>query len=366
MATYKIGVIGHTGRGDYGHGIDVVWQSIPSCQIVAVADVDERGLEEARKRLGVDRGFADYRKMLDEVKPDIVSICPRWLDEHRDMVVAAAERGIHVYMEKPFCRTPREADEIVAVCEKNKVKLAIAFQTRYSPKLRVARGLIDDGAIGRILELRGRGKEDARGGGEDLWVLGTHIMNLMYYFAGDPEWCFGRVWQEGRSITAADVKPGNEGIGPLAGDHVQAMFGFGGGITGFFASQRRMGDGGGRFGLRIIGQLGQIEFLPGFLPAVHLLQDPLWSPGRSGKNWQPVSSLGVGKAEPLRDGGLAAGNVLACQDLLAAIEEDRQPEANMYEARKTVEMISAVFESQVIGGPVELPLKNRDNPLTRL
>ena len=39
-ATYRVGVIGHTGRGNYGHGLDVVRNSLPGCEIVAVADAD--------------------------------------------------------------------------------------------------------------------------------------------------------------------------------------------------------------------------------------------------------------------------------------------------------------------------------------
>ena len=85
---FKIGVIGHTGRGNYGHGLDVVWKSFPNCKIVAVADADPDGLQKAKERLNVKQGFADYRQMLDDARPDIVSICPRWIDQHRDMAVA--------------------------------------------------------------------------------------------------------------------------------------------------------------------------------------------------------------------------------------------------------------------------------------
>ena len=159
------------------------------------------------------------------------------------MVVAAAQRGIHVYMEKPFCRTLAEADEMVAACEKHNVKLAIAHQTRYSPKLQVVREIIDSGQLGTLLELRGRGKEDQRGGGEDLWVLGSHVMNLIHFCGGQPNWCFGRVEQNGQPVTKADVKPGNEGIGPLAGDHVVAMYGLESGATGYFGSKRGAGVG---------------------------------------------------------------------------------------------------------------------------
>lgn len=364
MAAYRVAVIGHTGRGNYGHGLDKVWLEIPECTLVAVADADEAGRAQAVKRLRVPQGYADYRKMLDTEKPDIVSIAPRWLDQHCDMVVAAAQRGIHIYLEKPMCRSLEEADRMVEACQEHNVKLAIAFQTRYSPKLQAVRDLIWDGKLGKILELRGRGKEDRRGGGEDLWVLGSHVMNLIHQFGGEPNWCFASVQQYGHPITRQDVHPGAEGIGPLAGDTVEAMYGLDDDVTAYFGSHQNAA--GGRFGLQIYGSQGILEILTGHLPDVYFLDDPNWSPGRSGRTWQPVSSAGLGQGEPLTDGGLPAGNLLACQDLLAAIQEDRQPEANVYEARLTVEMIAAVFESQRLGKPVTFPLKTRVNPLTLL
>jgi len=365
VAKYRVGVIGHTGRGNYGHGLETVWLQFPQCEIVGVTDANPQGLAAAVDRLKAPLGLADYREMLDTCQLDIVAICPRWLDQHRDMVVAAAERGVHIYMEKPLCRTLEEADQIAAACEENGVKLAIAHQTRYSPRLHVVRDMIYDGKLGKVLELRGRGKEDRRGGGEDLWVLGSHIMNLIYVFGGEPNWCFASVQQDGHPITKDDVREGPEGIGPLAGDSVAAMYGLEDDARGYFASQRDQGNG-ARFGLQIFGSKGILEILTGSLPAVHFLPDPTWSPGRSGASWLPVTSAGVGRPEPLADGGLHAGNILAVQDLLAAIEEDRLPECNVYEARTTIEMIAAVFESQRQGKPVSLPLKNRQNPLTDL
>lgn len=362
--TYRIGVIGHTGRGNYGHGLDRVWLDIPGCEVVAVADPDPSGRAQAAKRLQARYAFADYREMLEKVKPDIVSVAPRWIDQHCDMVLAAAAHGAHVYLEKPMCRTPEEADRMVAACEKHGIKLAIAFQTRYSPKLPAIRDVIADGVLGEILEWRARGKEDHRGGGEDLWVLGSHLMNLIHHLAGEPRWCFARLWQNGELVGPQHVVQGNEGIGPLAGDTVHALYGLPESQVATFDSCR--GAAGGRFGLTIYGSRGVMEILTGYLPAVHVLEDPTWSPGRSGKKWVPVSSAGLGKPEPLQDGGLHAGNVLACRDLIAAIQDDRLPEANVYEGRMTVEMISAVFESHRAEGPVTFPLKQRDNPLKLL
>ncbi|MHC4178771.1 MAG: Gfo/Idh/MocA family protein [Planctomycetota bacterium] len=367
-AKYRVAVIGHTGHGNYGHGLDTVWLDVPGTKIVAVADADPKGLAAAVKRLDGPKGFADYRRMLDQIKPDLVSVCPRWLDQHRDMVTAAAERGVRgIYQEKPMCRTLAEADEMVAACEKHKVKLAIAHQTRYSQKLPVIRELISSGRLGRILEFRARGKDDPRGGGEDLWVLGTHMLNLMNHFGGDPQTCFATVWQDGRPIRKADVKPGNEGIGPLAGDEVHAQYRLSGGVTGCFDSIRNARGNPTRFGLRIFGSEGVLQLHnTGHLPDTQYLPDSSWSPGRTGKKWLPVTSAGIGKPEPLPNDGLHGGNVRAVKDLIAAVEEDRQPVSNIYEARTATEMIVAVFESQRTGGPVNFPLANRRNPLTML
>lgn len=362
-AKYRVGVIGHTGRGDYGHGLDTVWLHVPEVKIVAVADADEKGRAAAAKRLGAPQAFPDYHKLLDETNPDIVSICPRWLDQHCEMVLAAAERGIHVYMEKPLCRTLAEADRMAAACTKHNVKLAIAHQTRYSPKLRVIRNLISDGKIGKVLELRGRGKEDQRGGGEDLWVLGSHVLNLIHTFGGEPNWCFASVEQGGKPITKKDDQEGPEGIGPLAGDTVRAMYGMPNGVTAYFASRRSTGGNPSRFGLQIFGSQGIIEILTGYLPPAYLLPDSSWSPGRSGAKWIPISSAGAGKAEPL-NGDNDTGNVVACRDLIRAIEEDRLPECNVLEGKMTVEMIASVFESHLAGRPITIPLTSRANPLS--
>ncbi|MDA1277500.1 MAG: Gfo/Idh/MocA family oxidoreductase [Verrucomicrobia bacterium] len=363
---YRIGVIGHTGRGDYGHGLDTAWLDHPNCKIVAVSDPESNGLEKAAQRLGVEQKFTDYRKMLDAVQLDIVALCPRWIEQHRDMAVAVAERGIHFYMEKPLARTLAEADEIVSVCERTHAKLALALPTRYSPKLQIVKQLIHDGAIGRVLEYRGRGKEDRRGGGEDLWVLGTHVMDMIRALGGHPEWCFARVTQEGKPVTKRNVTDGAEGIGPLAGDAVHAMYGMSDGSTATFQSVRNTAGTPLRYGLQIFGSRGIIEIQEGPFPEVKYLNDPSWSPGRSGSNWQNVSSKGIGELEPLSGPAHNNRHDTAIKDLIAAIEQQRQPICSVYDARGATEMIAAVFESHRIGGPASLPLSNRQNPLTML
>jgi predicted dehydrogenase len=364
--TYRIAVIGRTGKGNYGHNLDIVWKQLDNVQIVAVADEDEKGRAAAATRLGAKNAYADYRTMLEKEKPQIVSVADRFLDQHRDMVVACAKAGASIFLEKPMARTLAEADEMVTACEMHHVKLAIAHQTRYSPRLKVVRDLIGEGKLGDLLELRARGKEDTRGGGQDLMVLGTHLMDLMRLLAGDAQWCFAQVLQNGKPATKDDVKPGGEGMGPVLGDQIHATYGFGKGIVGSFGSHKARFGAGSRFGLHVYGSKGILQLTTGSLPAVWFLDEPSWVPAKSKAAWQEVTSAGVGKPEPLTDGGLLQGNVWVAKDLIEAIEQDRQPLGSMYDGRAALEMILAVYDSHRQRGPVELPLKERAHPLTLL
>src|SRR5262249_9665151 len=161
---------------------------------------------------------------------------------------------------------------------------------------------------------------------------------------------------------------GGEGMGPVAGDHVTAVYGFDRGVVGHFASQRtdrRAGER-DRFGLTVYGSRGGIQLTTGSLPPGYFLPHPPWFPARGKAPGQEVTSAGLGKPETLKDGGLGLGNVWIARDLIEAVEKDRQPRGSMYDGRAALEMILAVYESHRLRGPAELPLKNRQHPLTML
>src|SRR5437899_12956506 len=67
-------VIGHTGRGGYGHGMDAVFAGREAIEVVAVADADEKGRAAAVRRCGTARGYVDYRDMLEKERPGLVCI----------------------------------------------------------------------------------------------------------------------------------------------------------------------------------------------------------------------------------------------------------------------------------------------------
>lgn len=363
---YRVAIVGRTGGGNYGHGLDVVWNDVPQAEVVAVADPDPKGLAAAAQRVKAPKTYADYRQMLEKERPQIVSVAARWLDCHRDMVLACAEHGCHVFLEKPMCQDLEQADEMIAALEKRNLKLAIAHQTRYSPALAYAKKAMAEGLLGDILELRGRGKEDARGGGEDLMVLGTHIMDLMRFFAGDPQSCFAHVRASGRLVTETDVREGAEGIGPLAGDEIQAVYRFAGPTVGYFATDRARHGAAARYGLEIRGAKGILTTTMGAFPDVWFVEDPSWQPGRSKAQWKRITSEGIDKPETVSDPNHRYGNRLIALDLIRAIETDSRPHGSMYDGRAALEMILATYESHRQNAPVSLPLVNRKHPLRLL
>lgn len=366
---HRVAIIGHTGRGGYGHGIDTCWLDVPGMEIVAVADPDRRGLASELTKLKASKGFEDYRRMLAEVKPEFVGVGPRHIDQHRDMALACIEAGVRgIYMEKPFCRTLAEADEIVAACERSGAKLALAHRNRYHPVMPVVKQLLADGRIGRLLEIRCRGKEDTRGGALDLWVLGSHLLNLAHLFAGDPLACSATVLQNGSLVTRTDLKEGDEGVGPLAGNEVHVRYETRTGVPVFFDSIQNAGVRSVGFGLQLIGTEGVIDLRIDVEPVAQMLAGSPFRPTADPRAWVPITSGGIGVPEPMKDiRAMTAGHGLPVRDLAAAVNENREPLCSAKDGRVILEMIMGVFESHRLGGArVALPLGSRDHPFSHL
>jgi predicted dehydrogenase len=364
----RVGVIGHTGRGDYGHGLHTMWLNVPGVEIAAVADPVAAGLARALDQLGRGQGFDDYRRMLAEVKPDLVAIGMRHIDQHCEVALAAVNAGVRgIYMEKPFCRTLAEADQIVGACEERNVKLALAHRNRYHPVLPLIAKLVREGAIGQLLEMRARGKEDARGGLQDLWVLGSHILNLIHFLGGAPLACSATVLQEGTPVGLDEVKQGGEAVGPIAGNELHARFELESGVPAFFDSVRNAGHAAAGFGVQLVGTKGIIDLRMDQEPLAHLMEGSPFEPAREPRAWIPITTGGVGMAEPVSDLRRdVMGHVTAALDLMAAIHEDREPLCGARDGRVTIEMIQAVYESHRLQGQrVTLPLASRTHPWER-
>lgn len=363
MPALRTVVIGRTGRGDYGHAIDELFLNLPGVELVAVADDSPEGLAKAGERLGLQARFPDWRGMLADTKPEIVVVCMRHIDCHAEMALAAAACGARgVFIEKPFVRSVDEADAVVKAARSTGMKVCCAFVNRHSPTYAAVREKLDDGSIGRLLEIRARGKEDTRGGGEDLWVLGSHLLDMMADIGGAPKWCQSSVTFDGRPVGEADFVEGPEGIGRIAGDRIDACFGLAEGITGFFSSVREAGLKQPAFGMTLIGTAGAIHIRPDTLPHAYLRRAPLWRVDRE-VPWQAILPDGTVAEDAAAVAAItnaqraeerAGWGRRAAADLVDAIVEDREPETGMYPSRTTVAMTQAVFESALSGSRIDV------------
>ena len=360
----RAAIIGHTGKGDYGHGMDLVFNDRENIEVVAVADPVPSGRAQAAERCKALRQYEDYRMMLGKEKPDLVSIAPRWTDQHRAMALTALEAGAHVYIEKPFTQTLAEADELLAIADKAGLKIAVAHQMRLAPNILYLKRAIESGLIGDLAQMHAYGKQDQRAGGEDLLVLGIHLFDLMRFFAGDVLWCTARVLQDGHEITRGDARAATENIGPIAGDEIEAQFAFAHGVTATFASRAKLRSTVEHWGIELIGSKATVRILADIFPMVYLLRSSRWEESGRTEHWQRLENDPALNATPA-ERGVAAANRRVVGDWLEAIQKNREPICSGRAARQALEMVMAIYHAGLSSSRVTLPLKDRTHPLAR-
>lgn len=359
----KAAIIGHTGRGNYGHGLDELFTGLSNVDLVAIADADPDGLAKAAAKTKAARRYLSYREMLEKERPELVSVAPRQSDQHHDMVLAALKAGAHVYVEKPFTTTLAEADALLRVAASGGRKIAVAHQMRLAPQVQHLHQRIREGWIGDIVAMHAHGKQDRRAGGEDMMVLGTHLFDLMRLFAGDAVGCQGWIREKGSIATRAMARPASENIGLVLGDEIEARFEFASGATGTFTSRASLRETLGPWGLKILGSRGAAWVLMDIFPRVFARQ--LFENGQSQRRevWAPLPedpSVGIPEGER----GFPTANRRVVDDWLKAIEADREPVCGGVAATKAIEMAMAVYESALGGSRCAIPMSKRSHPLS--
>ncbi len=191
----------------------------PGFEPVAIAGADEAKARRVAAELGIPAGFGDWRRMLDEARPDVVSVVTP-PDLHRPMVLAAVARGCHVLCEKPTALHRFQAAEMRDAAARAGRVAAINHEFRFFPARAYAREVVRRGDIGapRRGEILGRYPiwwrpetrgwnwlSDARRGGGVLGALGSHHTDCFRTFFGEPltAWASVRVGQPRRGPTGA-------------------------------------------------------------------------------------------------------------------------------------------------------------------
>ncbi|MBI4662086.1 MAG: Gfo/Idh/MocA family oxidoreductase [Verrucomicrobia bacterium] len=359
---FKAAIIGHTGKGDFGHEHDLIFNNRENIEVAAVADPVPAGRAKVAQRSHAARQYSDYREMLEKEKPQLVCVALRWTDQHHPMIKAALQAGAHVYSEKPFTQALWEADDLLATADRMGRKIVVAHQMRLAPNVQHLKKALQDGVIGELLEIRAHGKQDNRAGGEDMIVLGTHLFDLIRFSAGDVLWCAARVLQHGRDITRSDARSATENIGLIAGNEIHAQFALSHGVNASFTSRAKLRQTAGPWGLELIGSKGVIRILTEVVPKIFLAKTADWTASGKTIEWRPLPDDPTLKWSAAESAfGPANGRLV--DDWLDAIQKNREPIASGHGAMKSIEMVMAVYEAALSGSRVLLPLAKRTHPL---
>lgn len=348
-------MIGYTGHGDYGHGLDGIFANRAGIEIVAVVDRDAAGRRRTAEKIGAARQYADYREMLEKEHPQLVSLAMRQAAFHYEIALAVLRHGAHLYCEKPFTTTPAEADALLAEANRRRLKIAVAHTMRMMPIVRSLKGAIAEGLLGDVVQLRAHGKQDTRSGGEDMMVLGTHLFDLMRLFAGSPEWCTASILSRGKDITAQDGRRVTDDVGLVAGDEVFAQFGFPRGVKGSFVSAGRLRESLGPWGIELLGSKRVARINCDISPNVFIRETTAWDQRGTRETWKPLDASLL-QALPQHNAGPVG-------DWLEAIEQDREPECSGRNGAWAVEMAMAAYQAALSGRRIRFPLAVRTHPL---
>jgi predicted dehydrogenase len=163
-------------------------------EIVAICDVDESKFSAYPNA----KSYLDYKKMIDEVRPDVVHVCtPHYL--HAEMVVYALDKGVNVLCEKPLCISRDEIDKILDAEKRSTAQLGVVLQNRYNPaNVYVKEQLGEEKATGGYATMiwnrdeKYYAQDDWRGtksmeGGGVLNNQALHTLDLLQYFCGEPD-----------------------------------------------------------------------------------------------------------------------------------------------------------------------------------
>ena len=158
--------VGLVGTGFMGKSHALAWRAVaatfgdlPAPELALLCDVDAAAAARWGAAWGFARTTTDWRALVADPGIDVVSITtPNGL--HAPVAIAALEAGKHVWCEKPMATTLADAERMTAAAERAGRVTLLGYNYVRNPALAHARRLIADGAIGRVVDVRGRFDED--------------------------------------------------------------------------------------------------------------------------------------------------------------------------------------------------------------
>ena len=192
----RLGIIGAGSIARLGHFPAI--QQMPEVELVAICRRNKEKADELGKQWGVREIYYDYRDLVKSKNIDAVIVTTPNAN-HREGVVAAAEEGKHVLCDKPIATNLKDAREMVKACKENKVKFQMGFNQRFWNQVEIAKQLVEEGTIGKVMGFSTTFKvrvasypadtdyrfQTELSGGSCLIDAGIHRIDMARYFMGD-------------------------------------------------------------------------------------------------------------------------------------------------------------------------------------
>ncbi|HKP87296.1 MAG TPA: Gfo/Idh/MocA family oxidoreductase [Blastocatellia bacterium] len=339
--TFRIGILGG-GNISYTHARAA--REIKGVEIVAVCGQNQEKVERLAKECGAI-ACRDLESFLT-LKPMEVALIGSPSGLHAEHGIRAARNGLHALVEKPVTITTEQADALVAECDEAKVKLGVFFQDRFAPDILKLKALIDGGALGKPFLVsaqvkwyrppdyykgsRWRGTWALDGGGA-LMNQGVHTVDLLLWLMGDVR----RV--SGKAITAMhDIEVEDTAVATLE---------FSNGAIGTLEAATSAFPGYPRR-IEVTGSEGTI-----ILEGDRITSADLRSPLLESVGHQATGDDERSRSHMISD---ASGHRRVIEDFLHAIATDGSPLCDGHQARRSVAVIQAIYESSRTGQSVSL------------
>lgn len=140
----KIGILG---AGFMGEEHARCYDSLSNTTLYGICDYRKEVAQKVAKKFKIKKVYTNPHKLIDEV--DVVDIClPTKL--HPEFTVESAQKGKHIFCEKPIALTLEDADKMVKAVKKAKVKFMVAQVVRFWPEYITLKNIIDSGKLGQL------------------------------------------------------------------------------------------------------------------------------------------------------------------------------------------------------------------------
>ena len=349
----KIALIG-CGRISFKH-IEAFVSMKDRVQFVAACDpilerAEEKRFEYKKSLPNADiKIFADYKEMLNECKPDVVTIATE-SGKHKYIAVHCLKNGAHVICEKPMALSTSDAQAMIDTAKQNNKKLAVCFQNRFNAPVVKTREALDKGRFGKMLhgmiQVRWNRNEGyyAQAPWRGTWEQdGGTLMNQCTHGIDLLQWMMGEDAVRVQAQTRRFMRPIE------AEDFGCAIVEFASGAVGIIEGTADVYPKNLNETLSLFGTDGSVVI--GGL-AVNKMETWRFADAEKlGDTEEKV--LNPNEKDPPTVYGF--GHTALFNDFIDAIEQGREPLVSGEKGKKALEIILAIYKSQKTGLPVDLP-----------